>query len=235
MNLQDRQEILTKAKEFFRDTIAKQHIKNTKKLKKLSEFKINPFLDLYLANYLEGNNDPESIAKALIYPRVLGTSITTSFGTNFQKFTRVVLSGYASVIQGLDIEFIDQTDGTRKYCQIKSGPNTINHDDVDTIIGHFNGVRNLARTNGLSIGFNDLIVGVLYGTSRELSQHYKVLNQSYPVIVGQEFWLRLTGDVDFYNELIKSVAEVAIEIDGSELLNEVIKDLAKEIKTIYSN
>lgn len=233
MNKNERNEILTKAKDFFRETIAKQHIKNTKKLKKLSKFKVNPFLELYLANFLEGNSDPRSIAKALIYPRVLGTSITTSFGSNFQKFTRVVLSGFASVIQGLDIEFIDQIDGSRKYCQIKSGPNTINSDDVDTIIGHFNGVRNLARTNGLNIGLNDLIVGVLYGTPQDLSQHYKVLNQSYPVIIGQEFWQRLTGDEEFYFELIKSVGEAANEVDSSQLLEEVIDQLAAEIAKVY--
>ncbi|MEI3611152.1 PmeII family type II restriction endonuclease [Pseudogracilibacillus sp. SO30301A] len=60
----------------------------------------------------------------------------------------------------MDIEFIDKLDGRKKYCQIKADPNTINHDDVTTIKNHFNGIRNLARTNNLQIGLNDLIVGV---------------------------------------------------------------------------
>ncbi len=51
------------------------HIKNTQKLEKPSEFNINPFL-VCLENFLCGDAKPESIAKALIYPRVLGTSIT---------------------------------------------------------------------------------------------------------------------------------------------------------------
>lgn len=47
-------------------------------------------------------------------------------------------------------------------------PNTINKDDVKTIIDHFKGVKNLGRTNNLQIGLSDLIVGVFYGTNDEL-------------------------------------------------------------------
>jgi hypothetical protein len=39
-----------------------------------------------------------------------------------------------SVVHGIDIEFIDAIDGRKKYCQLKSGPSTINKDDVVTII-----------------------------------------------------------------------------------------------------
>ena len=31
-------------------------------------------------------------------------------------------------------------DGEKKYCQLKSGPDTINKDDVETIAGHFKSV-----------------------------------------------------------------------------------------------
>lgn len=68
-------DILQKAKIWFKDSIIENHIKNTLKLSNIKEFNINPFLLAYLSNFLEGNHDPISIAKALIYPRVLGTSI----------------------------------------------------------------------------------------------------------------------------------------------------------------
>src|SRR5690606_17298596 len=97
----------------------------------------NPFLDKYKAQFLTGNDSPESVAKALIYPRVLGTSINTTFGSKMQKFCSEVLEGFASTTSGIDIEFIDLVDGHRKYCQVKAGPNTINKDDVDTINRHF--------------------------------------------------------------------------------------------------
>ncbi len=229
MNSSQKKEILLKSKEFFRK-ICSNHNKNTEKLVDLKEFKINPFLVPYLANYLNGNNDPESIAKALIYPRILGTSITTSFGTHMQYFCSEVLSGFASVTSGIDIEFIDALDGRRKYCQNKAGPNTINKDDVETINNHFNAVKNLARTNKLDVRITDLIVGVLYGEPDQLSTHYKQVNKNYPVIIGNEFWHRLTGDKGFYYDLIKTFGEVAVEADSTELLDHVIKNLAIEIK-----
>ncbi|KXG44738.1 hypothetical protein U473_12415 [Tepidibacillus decaturensis] len=63
-----------------------------------------------------------------------------------------------------------------------------------------------------------ILLGVLYGNVEELSTHYKRINEQYPVIVGREFWHRLTGREDFYMELINAIGEVAIEVDGSDLL-----------------
>lgn len=222
--------IINNFKEFFRNEIAKNHVKNTKKLVKLKKFNLNPFLDIYKARFLTGKADAVSIAKALIYPRVLGTSINTSFGTQLQKYCSKILEGFASTTSGIDIEFIDKVDGRRKYCQVKAGPNTINADDVDTIKRHFLGVKNLARTNNLNIGLNDLIVGVLYGTPKQLSGHYKTLNKDYPVIVGEEFWYRLTGHPEFYQILSNAMGEVALEYDSSELVEQVINELAKEVE-----
>lgn len=223
----DKQAILERAKMWFREAIADSHIRNTEKLKNPKEFKINPFLAVYLANFLTGKSDPEDIARALVYPRVLGTSITTSLGMNLQGFTSV-LEGFGSTTVGIDIEFIDQVDGHKKYCQLKAGPNTINKDDVESIAGHFRGVVNLARTNGRRISIDDLIVGVMYGVPGELSSHYKRITRQYhhPVIIGQDFWRRLTGDDDFYRDLIAAVGSVAVEADFSAELENVIQELS---------
>ena len=174
MEEKERLEILKKAKKFFKDKVADNHVKNTKKLKNINEFNINPFLHKYLANFAFGDNSPENMAKALLYPRILGTSISTTFGTHLQYFCNDVLSSYASTTSGIDIEFIDAIDGRKKYCQVKSGPNTINHDDITTIKNHFSSIKNLARINKLK-DFNpmyDCIVGVFYGTPAELSASY---------------------------------------------------------------
>lgn len=122
MTEQERQEILARSKEFFRNRVADNHIRNTRKLTDISKFNINPFTLRYLSNFAFGNNTPENMAKALLYPRILGTSISTTFGTQLQFFCNEVLTSYASTTSGIDIEFIDALDGRRKYCQVKAEP-----------------------------------------------------------------------------------------------------------------
>lgn len=234
MDNQQREQIIENAKEFFREQIVQSHIDGAcKRASKLSEYNVNPFLFKYLANFLTGNDDPESIARALVLPRILGSSITTSFGMKIQSLISTLFQGLGSTTLGIDIEFIDALDGKKKYCQLKAGPNTINHDDVTTIINHFNGVRNLARTNNLNLGINDMIVGVVYGDEVELSSHYKRISHNYPVHIGQDFWHRLTGKSDFYFELIDAIGEVALEVDASKIVEITIEKLAKEIGAKY--
>jgi len=234
MNNKQKQKIIENAKSFFRDEIVQNHINSAcQRASKLSSYNINPFLYKYLANFLTGNDKPESIAKALVLPRILGTSINTSFGMKIQSLISSLFEGLGSTTQGIDIEFIDEIDKRKKYCQLKAGPNTINKDDVVTIVNHFNGVRNLARTNNLNIGINDMIVGVIYGDHTDISSHYKKIEQNYPVIVGQDFWHRLTGQENFYFELIDAIGEVALEVDATKVVSETISKLSEEIKTKF--
>lgn len=230
-----KQEMLDRATAFFRETIVPNHLSNLRKLRKLKTFNYNPFLLDYLAVFLGGGATPENIAKVLVYPRILGTSINTSFGNNVQRFCSTVLPGFGSAVSGVDMEYLDKVDGRKKYCQIKAGPNTINKDDVETIDRHFTAVRNLARTNHLDVQLDDLVIGVLYGTTEELSANYKKLKNKYPVYSGKEFWYRLTGDEDFYSELIDAFGVVAKESAASKELNEVIRDLAKEVAEMTAN
>ncbi len=228
-----RNQILVKAKKFFKKKIIDGHIAKLKTLGSLSEFTPNPFLTTYLANFLCGDSSAESKAKALIYPLILGTSISTRFGANIQNFISELkeVQGIGSIVSGIDIEFIDAIDGHKKYCQLKSSPQTINKDDVTTIKNHLRDVKQLARTNNLRIGTNDLIVGVLYGDSENLSPFYQEIDEDYPVYQGESFWYHLTGDKTFYNRLIDVFAEVANEVDCSKLLEDKIKELAEDIKS----
>lgn len=234
MTEEQRQMLLTRAKTFFRNEIVQAHITvGCKKASQLKNYNVNPFLFKYLANFLKGNDNARSIAEALVLPRVLGSSINTSFGMRIQKLISELFEGFGSTTSGIDIEFIDSVDGRKKYCQLKSGPNTINFDDVVTISNHFSGIINLARTNNLNIGVNDMIVGVIYGEPSELSSHYKKINEKYPVIIGQDFWYRITGKDDFYFDLIDAVGEVALEMDGTNVLSQTIDTLSKEIETKF--
>ena len=95
MTEEQKKQIIESGKQYFRDIIIPNHLKGLEKLT-LDKFKINPFLVNYLAAFLCGNTEPESLAKALVYPRILGTSINTSFGQNIQIFisTRRSLSTF---------------------------------------------------------------------------------------------------------------------------------------------
>ena len=232
MTDKDKQSIIANGKEYFRTIIIPAHLKGIENLR-LKDFNVNPFLIHYLAAFLCGNTESRSLAKALVYPRVLGTSINTSFGSNIQFFISGLkeITSSGSAIPGIDIEFKDAVDGRAKYCQCKAGPQTINRDDIDTILGHFKDFKGIARQNRLHVTDDDLIVGVLYGERQNLSANYKTINTTYPVYCGSEFWEHLTGDDKFYHKLTKAFGEVVEEdnIDGSQLIESKINSIANEI------
>jgi len=133
---------------YFKTKIFENHRLNSSKThSKLKSYKINPIIVKYLSKVLEDDFTPIGIAKALYFPRILGTSITTSFGTRIQNMFVELGLAEGSLIKGMDIEFIDKIDGRKKWCQLKSGPNTINSEDVNPLLKKFSTVTNLARTN----------------------------------------------------------------------------------------
>lgn len=223
-------EILNRAKVFFRENIAENHLANTEKLHDFKQLNINPFTVKYLAQFAFGDSSSESIAKALLYPRILGTSIATTFGTQTQAFCNDVLQSSPSLASGMDIEFIDAIDGRKKYCQVKAGPTTINKDDVKTIQDHFLKTKSLGRTNRLYMSDEDLVVGVLYGSYEKVSSCYKKLAETYTLLVGKDFWLHLTGDEQFYESLIDAYSEVAEEINAKKAVDELIQSTAAIIE-----
>ena len=77
MTEEQKKSIIESGKQYFREIIIPKHLKNLETLK-LKDFNINPFLVNYLAAFLCGDTTPKSLAKALVYPRILGTSINTT-------------------------------------------------------------------------------------------------------------------------------------------------------------
>lgn len=218
---------------YFEKNIFEQHINaSIKKHSKLSSYNINPIVVKYLSKVIDGKYSPEGIAKALYYPRVLGTSINTSFGTQIQNMFVALNIASGSLIKGMDIEFIDKIDKRKKWCQLKSGPNTINSEDVKPLIKKFSDTINLARTNRALVGISnsDFIVGVLYGENSELSMHYKKIDSLHPVLIGKDFWHRITGYKDFYDKLVVELHKSISNLNTQDLLNVGCKELANEIR-----
>lgn len=232
MKAKTQNEIIQEIVEYFNVYIFDNHIKaslNTHS--KLKSYNINPIVVKYLSKVLENSYTSTGVAKALFYPRVLGTSINTSFGTRIQNMFVDLQIAEGSLIKGMDIEFIDKIDNRRKWCQLKSGPNTINSEDVKPLIKKFTYTINLARTNRAFTNVNntDFIVGVLYGEQSELSMHYKVIDKTHPVVIGKDFWHRVTGFPKFYDGLVEELHLLIENIDTQNLINEGVEKLAEEI------
>ena len=228
MNEKELLEVITA---YFEEKIFENHkISSLKTHSKLISYKINPIVVKYLSKILENDFTAIGIAKALYYPRVLGTSINTSFGTRIQNMFVELNLAEGSLIKGMDIEFTDKVDGRRKWCQLKSGPNTINSEDVSPLLKKFTTVTNLARTNSMDLNNSDLILGVLYGEEDQLSQHYRKIDELFPVIIGEEFWHRLTGFPNFYNKLVSNLDLMTLNLDTEGFFKQGYMALAKEIE-----
>lgn len=228
MNEKELLEVITA---YFEEKIFENHKNSSLKThSKLKSYKINPIVVKYLSKILENDFTAIGIAKALYYPRVLGTSINTSFGTRIQNMFVELNLAEGSLIKGMDIEFRDKVDGRRKWCQLKSGPNTINSEDVSPLLKKFTTVTNLARTNSMDLNNSDLILGVLYGEEDQLSQHYRKIDELFPVIIGEEFWHRLTGFPNFYNKLVSNLDLMTLNLDTEGFFKQGYMALAKEIE-----
>jgi len=226
-------ELIVEVVKYFEKNIFNNHINaSLTRNAKLKSYKINPITVKYLSKVLENGYTPLGVAKALFYPRVLSTSITTIFGTQIQNMFVDIGIAQGSMIKGMDIEFIDKDDNRKKWCQLKAGPNTINSGDVKPLISKFTKTINLARTNRAfkDINNTDFIVGVLYGEPEELSMHYKRIDQIHPVIIGKDLWRRITGFEKFYEGLVIELHETILNIDTENFITKGCNNLAEEIK-----
>jgi hypothetical protein len=66
------------------------------------------------------------------------------------------------------------------------------------------------------------------------NDYYNKINEKYPVLVGQDFWYSLTGRKDFYFALIDAIGEVALEVDGTKVLEETIESLKIDLEEKFS-
>ena len=227
----ENQSVLDAAKTWFEEKIIASHLKNTLKLTNIDEFNINPFTVWYLAKFVDNEVTAKSIAKALIFPRVLGVSIATSLGTNLQRFiTDTLVTAYGSAASGMDIDFTDRLDGLQKYAQIKLGPNTINKDDVKTINDKFNSVQNLLKANGKSLSKSHFVIGIMFGEDHELNNWYRQLrdDHGWELYIGEQFWWRLTGDEFFLERLIDVIRKSTENAAASSAIETAIDKLSRD-------
>lgn len=235
MDLKLKKEILNTAVKFFKEKFVKSHVSKIEEVKHLKSFDYTAFYVNYLSNFLTGNDSSKSLAKALIYPRILATSPSTIFGNVAQKFCSTLKGVLGSTTTGIDLEFVDQIDGRYKFAQIKLGVNTINSKDVNPMIEEFRKAKRLAMQNNRQIMDADFMAGILFGSHEGMSASYKNIEKYFPVYVGKDFWQRLTGDDNFYNDLINELGKLAKEAKAKKKLEVAINTLAGEIEEAVKN
>ena len=228
--MENKTELINKVcDEIMKKIIIHNRKKATNKFAKIEEYQINYFLINYLCKFFGEDVNPKTLSKALYYPKVLGTSLTTSFGTNTQKLFVSLNLAKGSLIKGVDIEYNDKTTNKKVFCQIKSGPNTINSEDVNPIKKKFEKLINLGRTNGEYINNYQCIIGLLYGSEDQISQHYKRIDETYPVYSAEKFWYS-TGYEDFYFSLINEIDQKT-----KNELSDFSEDSEKALKMLERN
>lgn len=205
----------------------------------LDNFTVNPFLLVALTSGTLGGLTPENMAKALIYPRLFGTSTSTKFGNKVQQLCVEHLGAWPSSTPGMDIEYIDKVSGREVLAQLKAGPNTINSGDVKPILSDMQSAYRLLVQNGATV-FPEFAVCITYGTKKELSSHYKKIaasavgpQTSVPIYTGKDFWHRLTGEEGFYEDLIALFIRLFEDEDCSKELEQALKSLTSEIRLKY--
>ena len=216
--------------EIMKKIIIHNRKKAINKFAKIEEYQINYFLINYLCKFFGEDVNPETLSKALYYPKVLGTSLTTSFGTNIQKLLVNLNLAKGSLCDGIDIEYKDKITNKKVFCQVKAGPNTINSGNVAPIKKKFEKLINLGRTNDEFINNYQCIVGLIYGSEDQISQHYKRIDETYAVYSAEKFWHSITGYDDFYFSLINE-----IDLRTKNELSDFSEDSEKALKMLERN
>ncbi|WP_312365570.1 PmeII family type II restriction endonuclease, partial [Sphingobacterium sp.] len=182
-------------------------------------YSANPFLLPYLSKIIEGEYNQRGIAKALFLPRVLMSSITTSFGAHIKQI--LVNNNLAESRSNRSniISFIDQVTHQYTGCVIKAGPNTINSGDKSGIRTSLNGIQ----------GVEHRVIGVIYGSENDLNQNYLRLQEEYEIFIGVDFWYRITGYEDFYVNLGERLRDLSESLNTDGMFNIGLERLTNNI------
>ena len=201
----------------------------TKNFAKIDQYKINEFTLIFQTLALRNKLDVNSIAETLVTIGWAGQSLSTSFGDQLQKKFMIKIPGVnASVVKGIDIEYIDFFDKKRKYVQLKTGPLTINAGDVKPILDEFTSAKRLARQNGLIVPDTDFIMGVIYGKRKQINAHYLKIEQAgYDVMVGNDLFEHITGIPGLADKIMRIAKKLMRSKKPYPHLQKAKRELAK--------
>jgi len=113
-----------------------------------------------------------------------------------------VYNGQKSSAEGIDLEFVDKD--VRYIVSIKSGPNWGNSSQIKRLESNFKKAKRILRTN-TDQSYISAVNGCCYGKYGPYDRG------NYIKICGQDFWYFISGDKDFYQDIIEPLGHKAKE------------------------
>lgn len=154
--------------------------------------KKNPYL--YRAKAMQNASEiVESVLSATI-----SSSEETIFGNCFFEPLAIAASGgNKALAEGVDIMVEDKDENIIYAIAVKSGTSVFNADSKKRQEQNFNAASKLAKQ---AKAIYEPIIGYSYGKKRSSGKGKPTI---YKELAGQDFWMELTGDSEFYIKIIK--------------------------------
>ncbi len=152
----------------------------------------NPYL--YRAKAIQSASEiVESVLSATV-----SSSEETIFGNCFFEPLAIAASGgNKALAEGVDIMAEDKDENIIYAIAVKSGPSVFNSDSKKRQEQNFNAASKLAKQAKTRY---EPIIGYSYGKKRPSGKGRPTI---YRELAGQDFWMELTGDPEFYIKIIK--------------------------------
>jgi site-specific DNA-methyltransferase (cytosine-N4-specific) len=162
----------------------------------------------------------------------------TMFGNKLESFAIYVSNkldgGFKSELPSIDLEF--ERDDNYYIVGIKSGINWANSDQAARMKDNFKTAREYLRIKGVEKNIVP-INGCIYGKNAKLfKKHKNEPDKSFHRVAGQDFWRFISGDNEFYKEIIKPIEEEAQERDIAfkEAFNGKINAMSADFTSIFT-
>jgi hypothetical protein len=224
--------LLNKVIAFIEPNIQEFHKKRLENLLKLKLGMVltrkNPYL--FKAKNL---NTAQDLVKSLLDAH-LSSQEEGIFGGFLEQLAIFICSevygGRKSTAEGIDLEF--EKEGKKYIVSVKSGPNWGNSQQIERMKENFKKARRIGGTNAKEMPII-AINGCCYGKDNTPNKG------DYFKLCGQEFWFAISGDMNFYTDIIEPLGYKAKEKNEnfdkeySKVINKFTKQFIDEYCTNY--
>jgi len=203
------------------------------RLSKLSELKLKDILKRKNPYLFKAKNLSVSGLIQSILDAYLSSQEEAIFGTFLEKLaifvSSIFINGKKSSAQGVDLEF--QRKGKHYIVSIKSGPNWGNSSSINKMVDYFNKAKKILKSNSNAKEII-AICGCCYGRDDN-----PIKEQGYIKLCGKRFWEFITGEENFYVDIIEPIGHKAKEKNEKYIseYNKIVNRLTKEFLKDFSD